>query len=209
MKHICQFIALIIIFSTLTTPTPCHLSPVLCFLAKVGYNVLTVLFWAFILVLSRKIWHSNCKDPSGLFPIVGKWLSAIVIAFLFFGLALAVKQFAYGHCQSANCRPMFAYGWPFPWKWETHDETFIFPWIMATNAWCCFGLALFLCGFRKLKSLVVVFLLSLLLSIGVVSLTGNATRACNFLFSSNHVKANFTNVEGCRLHASYDFDGNP
>lgn len=180
MKNICQFFALIVIFSAITTPTPYHLSPVWVFLANVGYNVLTIIFWTTILVLTRKIWRSGCKDPSGLFSIVGKWLSAIVIAFLFFGLTLAVKQIAYGRWQPQGGRPMFAYGWPFPWNWETHNGTSIFPWVIAINAWCCLGIALFLCGFRKLKSFVIVFLLTLVLSISILSLTGNAKRAYDF-----------------------------
>ena len=48
---------------------------------------------------------------------------AAYLALVVFCLTIFVKQLAYGPYWSMPDRPMFAYGWPIPWKWETQGGT--------------------------------------------------------------------------------------
>lgn len=193
MKRICQTLALLVGFAAITAPTLSHLGPTAIFLCKVGYNILTITVWIAFLFLIRKAIRSGRKDSSCAGSILMRWVCAAVFAFLVFGITLSVKQFAYGPSCSVPGRPMFASGWPIPWKWETQEGLRLLPWVMAVDAWCCFGLSLFLFGFRRIKSFAVSFLTPLLISLLLVLVTGNATRAINFCFPDQHVKATDNN----------------
>ena len=182
MKQICQIIVLISIYAAITAPTPHHLGGLGIFLSIIVYNILSAVVWGTFLWFAMKSSRTKRSETSGLLSALGKWSGAAALAFLLFGLALAVKQFAYGPHWSVSGRPMFAFGWPIPWRWETQNGQESHPWVMAVNAWSCFGASLFLCGFRRLKSFAVAFLSSFLLSAVFLLVTGNTTRACNFFF---------------------------
>ena len=189
MKRICQMLALLVGFAAITAPTLSHLGPTGIFLCKVGYNILTVAVWIAFLFLIWKAIRSGRTDSSCTGSILVRWIIAAVFAFLVFGITLSVKQFAYGPSCSAPDRLAFASGWPIPWKWETQDGLRLLPWVMAVDAWCCFGLSLFLFGFRRIKSFAVAFLTPLLISLLLVLVTGNATRAIRFCFPDRPVNA--------------------
>ena len=189
MKRICQMLALLVGIAAITAPTLSHLGPTGIFLCKVGYNILTVAVWIAFLFLIWKAIRSGRTDSSCAGSILTRWVCAAAFAFLIFGITLSVKQFAYGPSCSAPDRLAFASGWPIPWKWETQDGLRLLPWVMAVDACCCFGLSLFLFGFRKIKSFAVAFFTPLLISILLVLATGNATRAISFCFPDRPVKA--------------------
>lgn len=190
MKRICQTLALLACFAAITAPTLSRPGPTAIFLSKVGYNILTIAVWIAFLFLIRKAIRSGRTDSSCAGSILTRWVCAAAFAFLVFGITLSVKQLAYGPSCSVPGRPMFASGWPIPWKWETQEGLRLLPWLMAVDACCCFGLSLFLFGFRKIKSFSVAFLTPLLISILLVLATGNATRAHNFFFPNHSLKAN-------------------
>ena len=190
MKRICQMLALLVGFAAITAPTLPHLGPTGNLLCKVGYNILTVVVWIAFLILIPKAIRSDLTDSSCACQILVRWVSAAVFAFLIFGITLSVKQFVYGPSCSDPDRLAFASGWPIPWKWETQDGLRLLPWVMAVDAWCCFGLSLFLFGFRRIKSFAIAFFAPLLILFLLVLATGNATRAHNFFFPDHSAKTN-------------------
>ena len=188
MKYPALIIILIVAFASATTPTIFHLGPVGIYRAKVGYNVLSVVFWLGFLYLLWKYWRSGYKPPSRFSSFAWRWLAAAILTLPIFVLTLQTKLFAYGPYWSCPDRPMFAFGWPFPWKWETRGGPDPILWVLALNLICCFGLLLFLFGFRKLKHFLIAFLIPPLLFIGYLIADGSAGEIYDIL-TSRHLRS--------------------
>ena len=174
MKRICQTLALLVGFAAITAPTLSHLGPTGIILCKVGYNILSLAFWLGFFHLLWKYWRSEHKPLSKFSSFVLRWVAAAILALPVPVLTLGTKLFAYGPYWSCPDRPMFAFGWPFPWKWETSGGPNPILWVLALNLICCFGLLLFLFGFRKLKHFLIAFLIPPLLFIGYLIADGSA-----------------------------------
>ena len=185
MKYAAQIIALIVAFTSVTTPTIYHLGPTGIFWTKVGYNVLSIAFWLGFFYLLWKYWRSEHKPLSRFSSFAWRWAAAAILTLPIFVLTLSTKLFAYGPYWSCPDRPMFAFGWPFPCKWETAGGPDFLPGVLALNLICCFGLLLFLFGFRKLKHFLIAFLTPILIFIGYVIVNGGAKEMYDLLTSRN------------------------
>lgn len=187
MKYAAQIIALIVAFTSVTTPTIYHLGPTGIFWTKVGYNVLSIAFWLGFFYLLWKYWCSEHKPLSRFSSFALRWVAAAIIALPVPVLTLGSKLFAYGPYWSCPDRPMFACGWPFPCKWETAGGPDFLPGVLALNLICCFGLLLFLFGFRKLKHFLIAFLAPILIFIVFIIVDGDAGEIYDIL-TSRHLR---------------------
>ena len=174
MKYAALLIILITAFASATTPTVYHLGREEIYLAKVGYNVLSAVFWLAFLYLLWKYCRFEHKPLLRFTSFAWRWAAAAILTLPIFVMTLRTKLFAYGPYWSCPDRPMFAFGWPFPWKWETSGGPNPILWVLALNLICCFGLLLFLFGFRKLKHFLIAFLIPPLLFIGYLIADGSA-----------------------------------
>ena len=188
MKYASLTLIWLIAFCALTTPTIFHLGPVGIFWTKVGYNILSLVFWLGFFYLLWKYWRSEYRKVSGFFSFAWRWLSATILTLSVFVLTLRAKLLAYGPYWSCPDRPMFAFGWPFPWKWETAGGPNPILWILPLNLICCFGLMLFLLGFRRLKHFLIAFLIPPLLFIGYLIADGSAGEIYDIL-TSRHLRS--------------------
>ena len=187
MKYAFLLLTLIVVFVKVTTPTIYHLGPAGIFWTKVGYNVLSIAFWLGFFYLLWKYWRSKHKPLSKFSSFALRWVAAAILALPIFVLTLRTKLFAYGPYWSCPDRPMFAYGWPFPCKWETAGGPDFLPGVLALNLICCFGLLLFLFGFRKLKHFLIAFLTPILIFIGFIIANGGAGEMYEIL-TSRHLR---------------------
>ena len=187
MKYPALIIILIAAFASVTTPTIYHLGPTGIFWTKVGYNVLSIAFWLGFFYLLWKYWRSEHKPLSKFSSFALRWVAAAILALPVPILTLDTKLFAYGPYWSCPDRPMFAFGWPFPCKWETAGGPDFLPGVLALNLICCFGLLLFLFGFRKFKHFLIAFLTPILIFIGYLIVDGDAGEIYEIL-TSRHLR---------------------
>ena len=187
MKYAAQIIALIVAFTSVTTPTIYHLGPTGIFWAKVGYNVLSIAFWLGFFYLLWKYWRSEHKPLSKFSSFALRWVAAAILTLPIFVLTLSTKLFAYGPYWSCPDRPMFAFGWPIPWKWETRGGPDPILWALVLNLIFCFGLLLFLFGFRKLKHFLIAFMAPILIFICFIIVNGDAGEIYDIL-TSRHLR---------------------
>ena len=186
MKHTLLILCLIAGFAVATTPTQYHLGPTEIFLYKVGYDILSFAFWLGFLYLLWKYCRSERKIVSGLLPLAWRWLLAGIFALLVVGTTLLAKTLAYGPYWSCPDRPMFAFGWPIPWKWETAGGPKVLFWALPLNVILCFGLFLFLFGFRKLKHFLIAFITPPIILIAYLIATGDASEIYSILFANRY-----------------------
>lgn len=172
MKYASLTLIWLVAFCTLTAPTIFHLGPVGIFWTKIGYNALSIAFWIGFFYLLWKYWRCEHKPLARFSSFAWRWVVAVVLSLPIFVLTLRAKLFAYGPYWSCPDRPMFAFGWPFPWKWETSGGPDPILWVLALNLICCFGLLLFLFGFRKFKHFLIAFLTPILIFIGYILVDG-------------------------------------
>ena len=187
MKYSALIIALIVAFAAATTPTVYHLGPTGILLCKVGYNALSLAFWLGFFYLLWKYWRSEHKPLSRFSSFAWRWAAAAILTLPIFVLTLHAKLLAYGPYWSCPDRPMFAFGWPIPWKWETRGGPDPILWALALNLICTFGVLLFLFGFRKLKHFLIAFLTPILLLIGYIIIDGGAGEMYEIL-TSRHLR---------------------
>ena len=195
MKHTLLILCLIAGFAVVTTPTQYHLGPTEIFLYKVGYDILSFAFWLGFLYLLWKYCRSERKIVSGFLPLAWRWLLAGIFALLVVGTTLLAKTLAYGPYWSCPDRPMFAFGWPIPWKWETAGGPKVLLWALPLNVILCFGLFLFLFGFRKLKHFLIAFITPPIILIACLIATGDASEIYSILFSKHHRESITTETE--------------
>ena len=170
MKLLFGTLALIIGFAAVTFQTPYHLKGWEIQCVKVGYDILSLAFWGCFIALLWRSSHSSVEASVCGRSMLGRGALAALLALVVFCLTIFVKQLAYGPYWSTPDRPMFAYGWPIPWKWETQGGTRDFLWVLPLNVVCCYGLMLFLCGFRKRKQFFIAFLCPVLILTGLGAL---------------------------------------
>lgn len=188
MKHALLILYLIAGFAMATIPTQYHLGPTEIFLYKVGYDILSIAFWLGFLYLLWKYCRTAHKPVSGFLSLAWRWLLAGIFALLVVGTTLQAKTLAYGPYWSCPDRPMFAFGWPIPWKWETMGGPKVLIWALPLNVILCFGLLLFLFGFRKLKHFLIAFITPPLIMIAYLIADGSASEICSILFSHRNHK---------------------
>ena len=189
MKHALLLLCLIVGFAVATTPTILHLGPIGIFWTKVGYNILSLAFWLGFFHLLWKYWRSEHKPLSKFSSFAWRWVAAAILTLPVFVLTSRTKLFAYGPYWSCPDRPMFAFGWPLPWKWETSGGPNLLLGVLALDGVCCFGLLLYLFGFHKLKHFLLAFLTPILLLIGYVIVDGSASEIYTTL-TSPHLRYN-------------------
>lgn len=160
--------------------------------AKVGYNMLSLLVWVGFIGLVVWVLKPNgniCVERKDSWRrLVVRFISSIVLAFIILWFTIRVRQWAFGPPSTGSWnRPQFAYGWPIPWDWEPLGCNKFFG-LLLLDVLFCFSFAFFLCGFRKVKFHIAVYVVPIVLVVilALASGEGGFGELVGFFFGSRH-----------------------
>lgn len=191
-KQIACALALFGLYALIAGRAPAFSTKGAILAAKVGYNILSILTWAGFVGLV--VWVLKSGDLVRVERkvswrwLVVRFISSIVLAIIILWFTVKVRQWAFGPPNTGSWnRPQFAYGWPIPWNWEPLGCDKFFG-LLLLDVLFCFSFAFFLCGFRKVKFHIAVYVVPVVLMVilALASGEGGFGELIGFFFGSRH-----------------------
>lgn len=160
--------------------------------AKIGYNAFSMLAWGGFVGLVVWVLKSEAgfraESKVSWRWLVVRFISSIVLAIIILWFTVDVRQWAFGPPNTGSWnRPQFAYGWPIPWNWEPLGCDKFFG-LLLLDVLFCFSFAFFLCGFRKVKFHIAVYVVPVVLMVilALASGEGGFGELVGLFFGSRH-----------------------
>ena len=191
-KQIACALALFGLYALIAGRVPAFSTKGAILAAKIGYNVFSMLVWGgfvgLVLWALRSGRGSRVESKVSWRWLVVRFISSIVLAIIILCFTVKVRQWAFGPPNTGSWnRPQFAYGWPIPWDWEPLGCDKFFG-LLLLDVLFYFSIAFFLCGFRRVKFHIAVYVVPIVLMVilALASGEGGLGELGGFFLGSRH-----------------------